>query len=218
MKKTFQLYTDYRGMIDALPDEQAGQLIKAIFAHEAGEKVLLEGALDSIRILVTNQLDRDREKYEYVCEQNRQNISKRWNKTKLIEYERIQPIEYERVQTDNSSRMDIVPEKNALLDKDAAPKLNRFIKEDSKKKNSNASWLMEIFDAFWKVYPKRSNKPDAVRAFIELNPDQLLFDQMIEEIEAQKLSLEWKEGNGRHIPLPAKWLRDHRQTDVTGDI
>ena len=212
MKKTFQLYTDYRGMIDALPDEQAGQLIKAIFAYEAGETVQLEGVLDSIRILVTNQLDRDREKYEYVCEQNRQNISKRWNKSKPVEYEHIQPIEYEQVQINNSSQLDTVPEK------DTAPRMNRFLKEDSKKKNSNAPWLMEIFDAFWKVYPKRSNKPDAVRAFIELNPDQQLFDRMIEEIEAQKLSMEWKEGNGRHIPLPAKWLRDHRQKDETDGI
>ena len=106
---------------------------------------------------------------------------------------------------------------DTLQEKEDVPKLNVFAREDNKKKNSNAPWLMEIFDAFWKVYPKRSNKPDAVRAFIELNPDKVLFDRMIEEIEAQKVSAEWKEGNGRQIPLPAKWLRDHRK-DEADDI
>lgn len=218
MKKTFKLDTDYRGMIDALPDEQAGQLIKAIFAHVAGERAQLEGALDCIRILITTQLDREKEKYETVCEQNRQNISKRWNKTKSAEYELMQPIKYEPEQKDSSSHTEAVPEKDVLQDKEAAPKLNRFLKEDSKKKNSNASWLMELFGDFWKAYPKRSNKPDAVRAFIELNPDQSRFDRMLEEIETLKMSAEWKEGNGRHIPLPAKWLRDHRTHDNSDEF
>ena len=53
-KQAFQLYGDYKDMVDALSDEQAGQLIKALFAHEAGEDMALEGALRGIYILVAN--------------------------------------------------------------------------------------------------------------------------------------------------------------------
>lgn len=203
MKKTFQLKSDYRVMIDALPDEQAGQLIKAIFAHVAGEKTELEGALAGILVLIANQLDRDRNKYESVCEQNRQNISKRWNKNNPNKDEREKPIVNEEPKDEPQT--------------DITQKLSLFRKDDNKKKNSNASWLMDVFDTFWKEYPKKSNKPDAVRAFIELNPDEALFEQMISEIATQKLSAEWKDGNGRHIPLPAKWLRDHRSPEEESD-
>jgi len=77
-KKGFQLYYDYRGMCDALTDEQAGQLLKAIFAHEAGEQPELDGALKGIYILLANQLDRDSEKYIKKCDKNKENAQKRW--------------------------------------------------------------------------------------------------------------------------------------------
>lgn len=79
-KKAFQLYGDYRGMVDALSDEDAGRLIKAVFAHEDGEAAALEGALRGIFVLVTNQLDRDRAKYEETCAANRERAQMRWNR------------------------------------------------------------------------------------------------------------------------------------------
>lgn len=72
-KKSFQMYSDYRGAFEALSDEQAGQIIKALFAHEDGDDFPLDGALRSAFVLITNQLDRDREKYEETCERNRKN-------------------------------------------------------------------------------------------------------------------------------------------------
>jgi hypothetical protein len=72
-KKAFQLYGDYRSMVDALTDEEAGQLIKAVFAHEDGEDAALSGALRGIFLLLANQLDRDRARYEQMCARNRSN-------------------------------------------------------------------------------------------------------------------------------------------------
>jgi hypothetical protein len=75
-KKAFQLYADYRSTIDALSDEEAGQLIKAVFAHEDGEEPALSGALRGIFLLLANQLDRDRARYEEMCARNRNNGAK----------------------------------------------------------------------------------------------------------------------------------------------
>jgi len=75
-KKAFQLYADYRSTIDALSDEEAGQLIKAVFAHEDGEEPALSGALRGIFLLLANQLDRDRARYEEMCARNRSNGAK----------------------------------------------------------------------------------------------------------------------------------------------
>ncbi|MEL7603197.1 MAG: DUF6291 domain-containing protein [Bacillota bacterium] len=75
-KKSFQLYNDYREIFDGLTREEAGALIQAIFAHESGEEVQLGGMLRIIFIPIRQQLNRDREKYESVCERNAENGAK----------------------------------------------------------------------------------------------------------------------------------------------
>jgi hypothetical protein len=75
-KKSFMLFQDYREAFEALSDESAGILIKAIFAHEDGELYEIAGDLKSIFILITNQLDRNREKYIKTCEKNKKNGAK----------------------------------------------------------------------------------------------------------------------------------------------
>lgn len=60
------------------------------------------------------------------------------------------------------------------------------------------------FDAFWKAYPKKKNKIDAKKAFSKVKvPLQTLLDA----IEKQKNSTQWKKDNGQYIPYPASWLR-----------
>ena len=75
-KKSFPMYCDYHDLFDALTDDQAGQLIKAVFAHENGGTPALEGMLHGIYMLIANQLDRDRDKYTQTCARNRKNGSK----------------------------------------------------------------------------------------------------------------------------------------------
>ena len=68
--KAFQIFIDTRGMVDLLSDEEAGQLLKALFAHADGDAV--EPELDKIVAVAAypmiQQIDRDREKYDDICE------------------------------------------------------------------------------------------------------------------------------------------------------
>ena len=48
MKNSFILYTEQKAVIDKLTDEQAGKLIKAIYAHETGEEMELDSILDLV--------------------------------------------------------------------------------------------------------------------------------------------------------------------------
>ena len=64
-----------------LTDEEAGQLIKAIFEYEdTGQTVTLDRSLQIAFLPIKNVLDRNKEKYEKVVERNKKNIEKRWNK------------------------------------------------------------------------------------------------------------------------------------------
>ncbi len=72
-KKSFLMYRDYGDVFESMSDEDAGLLIKALFAHEEGRDVALEGQIRATFMLLAKQLDRDRTNYEAMCERNRAN-------------------------------------------------------------------------------------------------------------------------------------------------
>lgn len=80
MKKSFILYQDQEETFDALTDERAGKLIKAIFDYTKGEQPKLSPGLSVVFISIKHSLNRDFEKWENIVERNRGNIKKRWLK------------------------------------------------------------------------------------------------------------------------------------------
>ena len=90
-KKGFILFGDIAEPINNLSDEDAGKLIKAIFAYQNGGvttdlPVAASVAFNFIKL----QMDRSNEHYEKVCERNRKNIQDYWNKVKdTTVYDRI---------------------------------------------------------------------------------------------------------------------------------
>lgn len=72
MKNSFILYTEQKAVIDKLTDEQAGKLIKAIYAHETGEEMELDAILDLVITPFLTVLEKDKEKYAEKCEKRAQ--------------------------------------------------------------------------------------------------------------------------------------------------
>lgn len=70
------------------------------------------------------------------------------------------------------------------------------------------------FDTFWAAYPRKVNKPAAKKAFLKLNPNTALLEQMIAAIEMQHQSEQWLNEEGRFIPHPSTWLKGERWTDI----
>lgn len=62
----------------------------------------------------------------------------------------------------------------------------------------------EEFDLFWRAYPKKRNKADALSAFLKIKGVSV--QTILDAIERLKSCPEWQEQNGRFIPYPAKWL------------
>lgn len=80
-KDSFILYLEQKDIFEVLTDEEAGQLIKAIFKYEeTGQVPDLDKSLKIAFIPIKSALDRNKEKYEKVIERNKKNIEKRWNK------------------------------------------------------------------------------------------------------------------------------------------
>jgi DNA-binding transcriptional ArsR family regulator len=75
----------------------------------------------------------------------------------------------------------------------------------------------EIFERFWKAYPRGEAKAEARYEWDELRPDRKLMYAMSAALERQKKSAEWLRDNGRAVPYACRWLKNLRWDDEMKD-
>lgn len=71
----------------------------------------------------------------------------------------------------------------------------------------------DLFDEFWKAYPNKTGKDAARTAFAKRKPGKQLLADMLQALEAQKKSEQWRKQGGQFIPLPTTWLNQGRWQD-----
>lgn len=73
---------------------------------------------------------------------------------------------------------------------------------------------MEGFDLFWKLYPKKKSRKEALKAWTKLKPDADLYRTLITALGSHCVSEDWTKDGGRYIPNAATWLNGERWHDV----
>ena len=84
--------------------------------------------------------------------------------------------------------------------------------------DSNTTTGVGVFDEFWKVYPKKRDKKNALKAWNRLKPSETLAMQIIEAVNKERLSDQWAKENGQFIPLPSTFLNGERWQDGGVDV
>lgn len=69
------------------------------------------------------------------------------------------------------------------------------------------------FSRFWAAYPRKVGKQAAKKSWSRLHPSEELTQAILQAVEAQKQSRQWRENNGQFIPNPATWLNQGRWED-----
>lgn len=90
------------------------------------------------------------------------------------------------------------------------PQLNNEVNKKTKKQNGPA-YAPELFELFWKAYPRKEDKASARKEWDKLRPDRELMETMSAALERAKQSEEWRRGIG--IPYACRWLRNRRWED-----
>jgi hypothetical protein len=70
------------------------------------------------------------------------------------------------------------------------------------------------FDQFWKLYPKKKSRKEALKAWSKLNPDADLQAVLITALANHCASRDWTKEGGQFIPNAANWLNGERWHDV----
>lgn len=85
--------------------------------------------------------------------------------------------------------------------------------EAETEKKPQAKPADELFDTFWKVYPKKQGIDAAKKAFVKRRVGKQLLQEMLATLEQQKKTDQWKKDGGQFIPNPATWLNEGRWQD-----
>lgn len=72
------------------------------------------------------------------------------------------------------------------------------------------------FETFWKEYPKKVGKGDAIKAWAKIKPLNGLVEEIIQAVISQKRSGDWTKDGGKYIPHPSTWLNGQRWLDEIG--
>jgi hypothetical protein len=84
------------------------------------------------------------------------------------------------------------------------------IQERKKEKNNTYS---ADFLSFYSAYPRKVAKLEAWKAWEKCNGDRPEIALIINSVERQKNSAQWKKENGQFIPHPATWINKKRWED-----
>lgn len=69
--------------------------------------------------------------------------------------------------------------------------------------DESTSLCETLFEQFWEIYPRKRDKAEARRMFMEM---PLNAEYIITATQIAKSSVEWLTDGGRYIPGPTKWL------------
>lgn len=71
----------------------------------------------------------------------------------------------------------------------------------------------ELFEAFYKAYPRKVNRPGALKAWKKIDSVEEVFDRIVRAVAVQARSERWTKDEGEYIPHPATWLNQRRWED-----
>lgn len=75
-----------------------------------------------------------------------------------------------------------------------------------------------MFDAFWKLYPRKVGKSAARKAWDKLKPGVKLAAHICKSVEYHLKCEDWRRDEGKFIPHPSTYLNEGRYDDEFGSM
>ena len=158
-------YQEWRRAVEELPTEQRCLIYEAIFDYAFAGIQPQDTTIGAITAIMRMRIDKDREQYENICERNRANIRKRWERAKgksgrttdipndTTVYDRI-PNDTKNTHNDNDNDNDVA---NATINKPANAGTSARADEAKARKDEKVD-----FDALLKFFNTEMEKGNAI--------------------------------------------------------
>ncbi|UVM99494.1 MAG: putative replisome organizer protein [Bacteriophage sp.] len=180
-----KLFIDYLDAIEPLGDAERGRLFTSLLVYaRTGEAPQLGGNERFLFPMMRAQIDRDNSAMDSLSDA-RSEAGRKGAEAKQANA------------------------KFAKQNKQMPDLLSKTSKDKDKDKDKDNSALP--FESFWAAYPRKVGKQAAKKAFSKVS---VPVKTLIDAVNSQKNSEQWRKDNGQYIPNPATWLNQGRWDDV----
>ena len=136
-KKSFIMYSNYRKFLSMLSDSEIANLMRAIFCFVEDEEIPeLDSKTDICFAVITDQIERDREKYQKVCER-RANAGRLGGKQKHENRLKREAVKEEEKEVKKEEKTD---EKDSLANASKPSKCKQMLANLANVSKSSKSW------------------------------------------------------------------------------
>lgn len=192
---------DFRGVVEGL-----------CYYAETGKEISLDGCASFAYSFMLEGVKQDCTKYLETCARNSEN-RKKARRPVVTSRDHSSPVVTSGANTQYSipNTQDLIPNTQDI--NNISPPA-----ESSKptKKPKVDPEMEKRFDDFWREYPRKQAKQEALKAFMKLSPDEVTFARMLEAIRKQKGGEQWRDP--QFIPHPATWINGKRWEDEAGGV
>lgn len=109
---------------------------------------------------------------------------------------------------DTATDIVIDKDKDKDIDKDSIPP---SIPPGGKRVRTNED--LDAFEAFWREYPRKDSRQNALKEWLALNPSRELAEEIIAHVHQRKQLWEWKRSKGQYVPYAGSFLSQRRWED-----
>lgn len=217
-KKSFIMYSNYRKFLSKLPDKDIADLIKAIFCFVEGEEVPeLSPSAELCFIIISDQIKRDMEKYEKVCE--RRAIAGRLGGIKTQEKRKMEEEKEEEkdIQANGSKSKQmgsksskwVANQADIDIDIDNENDIAKAIYINQKKtKQKKSESYSNDFESFWEIYPRKSDKGSAYKKYLTRLKDGWSPEQLLTAAKKYRAQILANRTDQKYIKLCKTFLSD----------
>ena len=229
-KKSFIMYSNYRKFLSMLSDTEIAELMRAIFCFVEEEEVpKLDSKTEICFAVITDQIERDREKYKKVCErranagrlggkqkhENRLKKEEEKQEKKEEKKEEKQEDSEENISLANVSKSSKRKQNLANLadndndnenDNDIAKAI--YINQKKTKQKKSESCYSNDFESFWEMYPRKSDKGSAYKKYLTRLKDGWSPEQLLTAAKKYKAQIIANRTDQKYIKLCKTFLSD----------
>lgn len=215
MKSCVTIPIEYLDELELLDDAEFGRLMRGLLAYSlTGTEPELPGNERFSWKRVKNQEDRFADAYDAKCEANGKNGKKGGRPKKTASTENPEVIsetgENRTVNFENPKNRTVFPEtQKSQLELE----LEKELEPENNPPKAPQGAVAERFNRFWAIYPNKTGKQAALKAWSKLKPSEELTKVILAAVEYQKTWEKWTKENGRYVPNPATWLNQGRWED-----
>ena len=211
--KYIMVYKDNLPTLQEMEFDEVGRLVVALlqYATTGNTNVQLQGE-KYVYLMMRAQIDRDSENYKANSDRNRANGSK-GGRPRKTPADSENPVVFSKTQNNPENPVVFSETQNNPLKPTKSLEREREIEIHIPPESPKGESVDTLFSDFWKAYPRKVAKANALKAWTKLAPDEALTRQIIAAVEAFRLSPDWLKDNGAFIPHPATFLNGRRWED-----